>query len=62
MGTQANDGVFELVEINGGNVAVVIFMAVVLFAVSFIFRGAVSGMANILSAQSVAAALGALRK
>jgi len=48
----------EFKELKRGNVAVAIIMAAVLFAVSFIIRGAVVSMANTLSPQSVALALG----
>ncbi|MFA6214087.1 MAG: DUF350 domain-containing protein [Candidatus Micrarchaeia archaeon] len=48
----------EFRELKRGNVAVAIIMAAVLFAVSFVIRGAVMSMASTLSPQSVAAALG----
>ena len=51
-------GIDEFKELRKGNVAVAIIMAAVLFAVSFIIRGAVTNMANALSPESVAAALG----
>ncbi len=51
-------GIDEFKELRKGNVAVAIMMAAVLFAVSFVIRGAVAGMATALSPQSVAAALG----
>lgn len=51
-------GIDEFKELKKGNVAVAIMMAAVLFAVSFVIRGAVAGMATSLSPQSVAAALG----
>lgn len=51
-------GIYGLKELKRGNVAVAIIMAAVLFAVSFVIRGAVAGMAAALSPQSVAAALG----
>ena len=51
-------GIDEFKELKRGNVAVAIVMASVLFAVSFIIRGSVSGMASALSPQNVAAALG----
>jgi len=48
----------EFKELKRGNVAVAIVMAAVLLAVSFVIRAAVVGMANALSPESVAAALG----
>jgi len=51
-------GIDEFKELKRGNVAVAIMMAAVLFAVSFVIRGAVVSMANTLSPQSVAFALG----
>jgi len=51
-------GIDEFKELKRGNVAVAIMMAAVLFAVSFVIRGAVVSMANTLSPQSVAMALG----
>lgn len=51
-------GIDEFKELKKGNVAVAIIMAAVLFAVSFVIRGAVASMATSLSPQSVAAALG----
>ena len=51
-------GIDEFKELKKGNVAVAIIMAAVLFAVSFVIRGAVASMASSLSPQSVAAALG----
>ncbi|MFA6490097.1 MAG: DUF350 domain-containing protein [Candidatus Micrarchaeia archaeon] len=51
-------GIDEFKELKRGNVAVAIIMAAVLFAVSFIIRGSVAGMASALSPQSVAAAFG----
>ncbi|VVB98782.1 Uncharacterised protein [uncultured archaeon] len=48
----------EFKELRRGNVAVAILMAAVLFAVSFVIKGAVTGMAAALSPQSVAAAFG----
>jgi len=51
-------GIDEFKELRRGNVAVAIMMAAVLFAVSFVIRGAVVSMANTLSPQSVAFALG----
>ena len=48
----------EFKELKRGNVAIAIIMAAVLFAVSFVIRGAVVSMASALSPQSVAAALG----
>ena len=51
-------GIDEFRELRKGNVAVAIMMAAVLFAVSFVIRGAVAGMTAALSPQSVAAAFG----
>ena len=51
-------GIDEFRELRRGNVAVAIMMAAVLFAVAFVIRGAVVSMANTLSPQSVAFALG----
>jgi len=51
-------GIDEFKELKRGNVAIAIIMAAVLFAVSFVIRGAVVSMANTLSPQSVASALG----
>ncbi len=51
-------GIDEFKELKKGNVAIAIIMAAVLFAVSFVIRGAVAGMASALSPQSVAAAFG----
>ncbi|VVC01522.1 Uncharacterised protein [uncultured archaeon] len=51
-------GIDEFKELRKGNVAVAIIMAAVLIAVSFVIRGAVTGMANAISPQSVASALG----
>ena len=51
-------GIDEFKELKKGNVAVAIIMAAVLFAVSFVIRGAVTSMATSLSPQSVASALG----
>ncbi len=51
-------GIDEFRELRRGNVAIAIIMASVLFAVSFVIKGAVVGMASVLSPQSVAAALG----
>ena len=51
-------GIDEFRELRRGNVAVAIMMAAVLFAVSFVIKGAVVSMATALSPQSVAAALG----
>lgn len=51
-------GIDEFKELKKGNVAVAIMMAAVLFAVSFVIRTAVAGMASALSPQAVAAALG----
>jgi uncharacterized membrane protein YjfL (UPF0719 family) len=51
-------GIDEFKELKRGNVAVAIIMAAVLFAVSFVIRGAVTSMTSSLSPQSVAAALG----
>jgi uncharacterized membrane protein YjfL (UPF0719 family) len=51
-------GIDEFKELKRGNVAVAIMMAAVLFAVSFVIRGAVMSMASTLSPQSVAFALG----
>jgi uncharacterized membrane protein YjfL (UPF0719 family) len=51
-------GIDEFKELRRGNVAVAILMAAVVFAVSFVIRGAVVSMAGALSPQSVAAALG----
>ncbi len=51
-------GIDEFRELRKGNVAVAIMMAAVLFAVSFVIRGAVAGMAAALSPQAVAAAFG----
>ncbi len=51
-------GIDEFRELKKGNVAIAIMMAAVLFAVSFVIRTAVAGMANALSPQVVAAALG----
>jgi len=48
----------EFKELKRGNVAVAIVMAAVLLAVSFVIRAAVVGMANALSPESVASALG----
>jgi uncharacterized membrane protein YjfL (UPF0719 family) len=48
----------EFKELKRGNVAVAIVMASVLFAVSFVIRGAVASMSSGLSAESVATALG----
>ena len=48
----------EFKELKKGNVAIAILMAAVLFAVSFIIRGAVTSLANSLSPASVASALG----
>ena len=51
-------GIDEFRELRRGNVAVAIVMAMVLFAVSFVIKGAVISMSSVLSPQSVAAALG----
>lgn len=51
-------GLDEFKELKKGNVAVAIMMAAVLFAVSFVIRAAVSGLANALSPETVAVALG----
>ncbi|MFA5929760.1 MAG: DUF350 domain-containing protein [Candidatus Micrarchaeia archaeon] len=51
-------GIDEFKELKRGNVAIAIMMAAVLFAVSFVIRGAVVSMASTLSPQSVASALG----
>lgn len=51
-------GIDEFKELRKGNVAVAIIMASVLFAVSFVIRGAVASMSNAISPQSVASALG----
>lgn len=51
-------GIDEFKELKRGNVAVAIVMASVLFAVSFVIRGAVVGMASALSPQTVAEAFG----
>lgn len=51
-------GIDEFKELKKGNVAVAIMMAAVLFAVSFVIKGAVTGMANALSPETVAVALG----
>ena len=51
-------GLDEFKELKRGNVAVAIFMAAVLLAVSFVIRGAVTAMATALSPQSVAMSLG----
>lgn len=51
-------GIDEFKELKKGNVAVAIIMAAVLFAVSFVIKGAVVGMANALSPEAVAVALG----
>ncbi|MCX8197314.1 MAG: DUF350 domain-containing protein [Candidatus Micrarchaeota archaeon] len=51
-------GIDEFKELKRGNVAVAIMMAAVLFAVSFVIKGAVVGMASLLSPESVAVALG----
>jgi uncharacterized membrane protein YjfL (UPF0719 family) len=51
-------GIDEFKELRRGNVAIAIIMAAVLFAVSFVIKGAVVGMASVLSPQSVATALG----
>lgn len=51
-------GIDEFKELRKGNVAVAIIMAAVLFAVSFVIKGAVNGMASALSPEAVAAALG----
>lgn len=51
-------GIDEFKELRKGNVAVAIIMAAVLFAVSFVIRGAVASMSNAISPQSVASALG----
>lgn len=51
-------GIDEFRELRKGNVAIAIIMAAVLFAVSFVIRGAVAGMATALSPQAVAAAFG----
>jgi len=51
-------GIDEFKELKRGNVAIAIIMAAVLFAVSFVIRGAVVSMAGSLSPQSVAIALG----
>ena len=51
-------GIDEFKELRRGNVAIAIIMAAVLFAVSFVIKGAVVGMAAVLSPQSVASALG----
>ena len=48
----------EFRELRKGNVAVAIVMAAVLLAVSFVIKGAVIGMASVLSPQAVASALG----
>ena len=48
----------EFKELKRGNVAIAIIMAAVLFAVSFVIRGAVVSMASILSPQSVATTIG----
>jgi len=50
-------GIDEFKELRKGNVAVAIIMAAVLFAVSFVIRGAVAGMMDAVSPQAVAAAL-----
>ena len=51
-------GIDEFKELRKGNVAVAIMMAAVLIAVSFVIRGAVAGISNAVSPQSVAAAIG----
>ena len=51
-------GIDEFKELKRGNVAIAIMMAAVLFAVSFVIRGAVAAMASTLSPQSVAMTLG----
>lgn len=51
-------GIDEFKELKKGNVAVAIMMAAVLFAVSFVIKGAVSAMASTLSPESLASALG----
>ncbi|MEM4348480.1 MAG: DUF350 domain-containing protein [Candidatus Anstonellaceae archaeon] len=51
-------GIDEFKELRRGNIAVAIIMAAVLFAVSFVIKGAVVGMSAILSPVSVASALG----
>jgi len=51
-------GIDEFKELKRGNVAIAIVMAAVLFAVSFVIRGAVVSMASTLSPQSVAMTLG----
>ena len=51
-------GIDEFKELKKGNVAIAIIMAAVLFAVSFVIKGAVVSMASALSPQSVASALG----
>ena len=51
-------GIDEFKELKRGNVAIAIIMAAVIFAVSFVIRGAVVSMAGSLSPQSVAIALG----
>ncbi len=51
-------GIDEFKELRKGNVAIAIMMAAVLFAVSFVIKGAVAGMASALSPQAVAAAFG----
>ncbi|MCX6772038.1 MAG: DUF350 domain-containing protein [Candidatus Micrarchaeota archaeon] len=51
-------GIDEFKELKRGNVAVAIMMAAVLFAVSFVIRGAVGSMASALSPQGVAMSLG----
>ncbi len=51
-------GIDEFKELRKGNVAVAIIMAAVLFAVSFVIRGAVSGMSSAISPENVASALG----
>jgi len=48
----------EFKELKRGNAAVAILMAAVIFAVSFVIRGAVVSMASTLSPQSVAITLG----
>ena len=51
-------GIDEFRELKRGNVAVAIMMAAVLFAVSYVIRGAVVSMASYLSPQTLAYALG----
>ena len=51
-------GIDEFKELKKGNVAIAIVMAAVLFAVSFVMRGAVASMSASLSPENIAAALG----